>query len=65
MIEVSGTATLKTIFTVDLNMTEKEFDALSEEKQNELLDGLIDWLDVCKSAEVDEFEIDSVIETEE
>jgi hypothetical protein len=62
MITVSGTATLKVNYSVDLDMTEEQWDALSEKKQNEILDSTIDWMDECRSAEVDEIEVDDVTE---
>ena len=64
MITVSGTATLRVDFSVEVKMTEDQWDALGESKQNELLDSAIDWYDAYKGAEVDEFEVDDLVEIE-
>lgn len=50
-------ATLKVPYTVNLDMTADEFEALSERKQDELLDEAIDWMDGARSAEVDDIEV--------
>lgn len=65
MIKVSGQATLKVPYTVTLNMTEEEFDRLTESKQNELLDNAIDWMDATRSADVDEIDVWDLDEVEE
>ena len=57
MIKVSGEVALKVRYAVKLNMTEEEFDALSERKQNELIDGAINWHDELRNAETDEIEV--------
>ncbi|WP_256366285.1 hypothetical protein [Rummeliibacillus stabekisii] len=38
-------------------MTEEEFDSLPERKQNDLIDGSINWHETMKNAEIDEIEI--------
>lgn len=62
MIRVTGTATLKVDYSVDLDMTEEQFDALSERHQNQLIDRHIDWFDACRSGEMDDLDIDDVTE---
>lgn len=57
MIEVYGVAVLKTNFSVELDMTESEFEALSERKQDLLIDDAINWPDATRNAEVDEFDV--------
>jgi len=59
-----GTANLRFNYEVQLNMTEVEFDSLTELKQNEVIESAIDWFDVCCSAEVDEIEVDDLEEVE-
>lgn len=60
MIEVTGRATLKVPYKVRLNITEEQFDAMSERQQNELLDSTIDWHSTMSSAEADDFDVDDV-----
>lgn len=62
MIRVMGTANLRINYEVQLNMTEVEFDSLTELKQNEVIESAIDWFDVYRSAEVDEIEVDDLEE---
>ncbi|OIJ17075.1 hypothetical protein BKP37_00610 [Anaerobacillus alkalilacustris] len=64
-ITVSGEVRLRVSYQVELNMSEQEFDALSEREQNEHLENAIDWLEAGRNAEVDEFDVDDVIEIEE
>lgn len=65
MIKVTGTARLTVWYGVELDISEEEFDALSERKQNELLDGAIDWREVCRGAELDEIDVDDVVSLDE
>jgi hypothetical protein len=62
MIRVIGTAKLRVNYDVQLDMTEEEFDSLSESKQNDILDHKIDWMNECRSAEVDDIEVDDLQE---
>lgn len=57
MIEVYGKAILKVDFNVELDMSEDEFEALSEKKQDALIDSKINWHSTLRSAEVDEFDV--------
>lgn len=57
MIEVNGEVTLKVRYSVKLNMTLDEFESLSTRKQNELLDGSIDWHNELRNAETDDIEV--------
>jgi len=57
-VKVIGEAVLKVKFSVDLvDITEAEFEALSERKQDELIDSAIDWSNETRNAEVDEFDV--------
>lgn len=62
MIEVVGEATLKVRYSVELDITEEEFDNLSERKQDALIDEAINWHETLKNAETDEIEVDDVYE---
>jgi hypothetical protein len=62
MIRVTGTAKLRVNYEVQLDMTEDEFDAMSERSQNELLDNMIDWKEACRSAELDDLDVDDLVE---
>ncbi|WP_438498038.1 hypothetical protein [Paenibacillus sp. IHBB 3054] len=62
MIRVTGKAKLIVNYDVELDMTEEEFDSLSERKQNEVLDDAIDWIEVCRNADVDEIDVDDLVE---
>ncbi|WP_422122901.1 hypothetical protein DHX103_14305 [Planococcus sp. X10-3] len=64
-IKVSGSATLKVDFEVELNMTEEELDAMPYRKLNELLDSTINWSSIMSNAEVDDFEVYEVWDAEE
>jgi len=65
MIRVSGSAKLKTDFTVDLNMTEEEFDALTQRQQDQLLEDNVDWYEASRQAEVDDIDVDDLEKLEE
>lgn len=65
MIKVTGTMSLKTDFTVELDMTEEEFDALSGQRQDELIDGEIDWYMALRSADLDDIDVWDIVEIEE
>ena len=65
MIRVSGTFELRGSYTVELDMTEEEFDKLPFMKQTELLDSSIDWAEECRQAEVEEIEVDEIEEVDE
>lgn len=65
MITITGNATLKVPYEVEIDMTEAQFDALPISKQNELIDSAIDWKDACRSGEVDDIEIDELVEAED
>lgn len=64
-ITVIGTAYLRVDYSVELPMSETDFDALPAEMQNDLLETHIDWLEECKQAEVQDFDVDEIEETEE
>jgi hypothetical protein len=57
MIKVSGLVKVSASFEVELDMTEDEFDALSDRQQEELLEGVIDWRDTLESSETDSIDV--------
>ncbi|MEK4700387.1 hypothetical protein MKX47_12390 [Solibacillus sp. FSL R7-0668] len=64
-IKVEGTATLKVNYSVSVNYTEEQWEALSWKKQNEILDAAIDWSDACRNADVDDIDVDDYFKVEE
>lgn len=62
MIKVTGHATLKVPYTVELDMAEEAFDALSEGEQDDEINSSIDWHEATRNADVDEIEVDDVEE---
>lgn len=62
MITVSGRFELRGHYSVELDITEEEFDAMTTRKQNELLDSSIDWEDTYRQAELSDIEVDEVSE---
>ena len=60
MITVTGDTTLRLRYKVKFNMTEEQWDALSEVEQNELIDSKIDWHNEMRNAEVTDYEVDDV-----
>lgn len=65
MIRITGQATLKVPYAVTLSMTEAQFDALSERKQNEIIDSTIDWHSSVQNADTDDIDIDDIEEINE
>ena len=57
MIRVSGRAELKVPFNILLNMSEAQFESLSDSRANELIEETIDWLGATRSAEVSDIDI--------
>ena len=62
MVVINGRATLTVTYAVKLNMTEEEFGNLSEDKQNELINGMIDWMDAMRSAEIEDIDVWDIYE---
>jgi len=54
---VYGEVILKVPFDVILNISEQEFERLSERQQDALIDEHIDWYEATRSGEVDEFDV--------
>lgn len=65
MIKIKGTVTLSGDFEVVLDMTEEEFDALSNEEQNEELESAIDWRNVFENSETDGIDVWDLDEVDE
>jgi hypothetical protein len=65
MIKVTGTLRLRGNYTVELDMTEEEFDNLSEREQNEEIESSIDWRNWVEIADLYDLDVDEVEETEE
>ena len=60
MIKVTGTVTLQVPYEVFFNITEEEFDSLSERGQDELIESSIDWHNAVRNARTSEIEVDNV-----
>lgn len=65
MIRVSGTARVDVDWEIELDMTEEEFDDLSEREQNEIIDRDVDWYEACRNGSVDAIEVDDLEEVKE
>lgn len=63
-LKVQGTATLRVNYAVEVQYTEAQWEALSEKKQNEILDAAIDWAEACRNADVDDIDVDDYQEGE-
>lgn len=63
-LKVQGTATLRVNYAVEVQYTEAQWEALSEKKQNEILDSAIDWAEACRNADVDDIDVDNYQEGE-
>lgn len=61
---VRGEAFLRCRYEVELDMSEHQFEALSEKAIDELLDSKINWHDTLRNAEVSEFDIDEYEEVD-
>jgi hypothetical protein len=61
MIEVNGTAKILVDYSIEVEMTVEEWDALSQKKQDEYIENHVDWMDACRSGEVDDIDVDDVI----
>ncbi|MEK4191732.1 hypothetical protein NYE59_01470 [Paenibacillus sp. FSL L8-0323] len=60
MIRVSGDVKLRVPYVLDIDMTEDEWDALSEREQNEVIDGMIGHSEM-ESAEMDDCDVWDVV----
>lgn len=60
MIKVTGTVWLTVEFEAEIDMTEEEFNAMTEHDRAALLENASKWRDAVESAEVDEFEINEI-----
>lgn len=65
MIKVSGSVRLYVNYTVKLNMTEAEFDALSYGKQESLVESHINYYEAMRGADVSDIDIDELEEVED
>lgn len=63
-LKVQGTATLRVNYAVEVQYAEAQWEALSEKKQNEILDAAIDWAEACRNADVDDIDVDDYKEVE-
>jgi len=64
MIRVTGEVTLKVPYSLNINMSEEEWDALSERKQDQIIGDSIGY-EETKSAEVSYVDVDDVISIED
>ncbi|PNQ83093.1 hypothetical protein [Paenibacillus sp. F4] len=62
MIRISGTATVRVDYEVEIELTEDKFYELTEKKQTELLESAIDWWDALRNGQTDEIEVDDIEE---
>lgn len=60
-IKVKGSMTLRGNYEVELDMTEKEFDALSSRKQDDEINDAIDWREFLNNSETDDIDIDDIM----
>ena len=60
MIKVSGVVTLRLGFEVELDMTEVEFNALSQTEQNLVIEEAIDWHSELPNSDIDEIEVHDI-----
>jgi hypothetical protein len=59
-ITVKGEITLRGNYEVKLNMTEDEFDNLSEQEQHDLIEGGIEWKEWLDNSDTDDIDVDEV-----
>lgn len=64
-IKVSGVARLNVDYTVELDMTEEDFDALSQDEMDLLIEDSINWPSVLSDAEVVDIDVDDLWEVDE
>lgn len=64
-LKVEGTAKLNVNYSVEVNYTEEQWEAMSVRQQNEILDGAIDWLAAGRNATVDDIDVDEYFVIEE
>lgn len=64
-LQVEGTADLLVNYTVEVPYTEEQWQALGWKEQNKILDTAIDWVDVCRHADVVDINVDDYQEIEE
>lgn len=57
MLKVTGEATLKVRYVVNLPCSEEQFEALSEREAQAILDEHIDWSATLSSAETDDIDV--------
>lgn len=60
MIKVIGTLTMRGDYVVHLDMTEEDFDALSEQEQNDEINDAVDWRNWIENAEIHDIDVDDV-----
>jgi hypothetical protein len=59
-IKVLGSITMTGNYAVELDMTEAEFDALSEREQNDEINDAIDWKNWLDNADIRDVDVDDV-----
>ncbi|GLC88662.1 hypothetical protein [Lysinibacillus piscis] len=57
MLKVTGQATLKVRYEVELPISEAAYEAMSEQEAHAYLDGHIDWQQACQNAETNEIDV--------
>ena len=56
-LQVYGSVKLEVRFDIELDMTEDEFENLSQKEQDYLIETSIDWNDTMRNAEIDEVDV--------
>jgi hypothetical protein len=61
MIKVTGTARLSVDYEVELDMSVEEWEMMNLARQDELIDGYVNWMEVCRNARTDDIDVDDVV----
>lgn len=65
IIKIEGTLRLRGQYTVELDMTEEQFDELSSRQQKQLIEENVDWRNWLDNADLDDLDIDDLEEVNE
>jgi hypothetical protein len=60
MIKVKGSLTLWGSYEVTLDMTEEEFDALSERDQKVEINDAVDWREFLDNSDIGDIDVDDI-----
>jgi thiamine pyrophosphokinase len=59
-IIIKGSADMRVNYRIALDMSEGEFDSLSEKAQNAIIENAIDWYNECRNGEVTSIDVDDI-----